>query len=831
MDSKIELIFLARSLRQEENIIFVHMIKLPKGILLCCAFFATSAAISQELTVRDRVSQQSIPNAKVYSIEPKVQRLADVDGRFQLDDFKNCDTIYVSYQGFGTGIFQYEELKKTGRVELSDSPLSISEMTVTASRWEQDKVKVPGRINKLNLREAEQLGPQTAADLLETSGYVYVQKSQLAGGSPQLRGFGTNRVMIVVDGVRMNNAIFRAGNLQNVISLDANSLESTEVLFGPGAVMYGSDAIGGVMNFRTKEARFSPDSTMLVKSSVFGRYSSSSNEVTGHFDINFGKKKWAFLTAASFSRFGDLMAGEFGDSAFLRPTFQQRFNGVDSTVSNAGNERLQVHSGYGQLNALQKIRFRPSENWEFDLSVNYSTTSDAPRYDRLILDKQGDGILDNAEWYYGPQQFFMSKFGLSNHKKNTFYNELRLTAAYQNYQESRHDRKTGSSSLRNRFEKVNAFSLNVDADKEIGDRLSLFYGIEGIFNHVGSNGYRENINTLERTTINSRYPNGSTWQSYGMYFNAKYDLSDKWNLNGGVRYSYYRIQADFDTSLFAFPVESTINQNGALNGSLGLVFNPNNHFQFYLNGSTGFRAPNIDDLGKVFDSEPGSVVVPNVDLKPEFAYNGEAGFVWVVAKKVKLDAAVYYTYLQNALARADFQFNGQDSIVYDGQLSRVQAIQNASDASVYGVQGGIEVAITKGLTFRSMISFQKGQEYSVDSSAYFPKSHVAPTFGRTSLIYKTRQVAVNAYAVYHGRMNANDLPLSERSDFVYAKDANGNNYTPSWYTLNLKATYFFNKHISLTGGVENITNQLYRTFGSGISASGRNYVISLKGTF
>lgn len=804
--------------------------RLSTFFFLSLAFFlllSSSPVQAQDVAIKDKITQQFILDAKIISYTPKVQRLTDVNGIFRLDPFKGCDSIHISAPDYQTLILSYEEIKKLGVIEMVDEPLSFSDIVISVNRWDEEKLKVPNRIATINLKDAELLAPQTSADLLETSGYVFVQKSQLAGGSPQLRGFGTNRVLISVDGIRMNNAIFRSGNLQNVISLDANALDGVEVLFGPGAVIYGSDAIGGVMSFRTKEAQFSPDSVKTFIPTHFAtRYSSASNEVMAHVDFNIGKKKWAFLTSLTFSRYGDLRAGSNGNSDFLRPTYQERINGVDSTLVN-DDPSLQIHSGFSQINAIQKIKYQASKNWVIDYSFIYSETSDAPRYDRLILDRDGDGILDNAEWYYGRQKWMMHKVGAIHSRKTGMYNDLRITAAYQNFQESRHDRKTESSRIRRQFENVDAFSLNVDFDKKINKDFILFYGLEGVGNLVGSNAYREDINTGEETVINSRYPDGSTWMSAGAYVNGKYNFGDKWSLNGGLRYSYYSIAAQFDTTLFPFPVVETKNRNGALNGSLGVVFNPNDRFQVYANFATGFRAPNIDDLGKVFDSEPGAVVIPNVDLKPEYIYNGEVGFVSALFKNMKIDGVVYYTYVDDALARANFNFNGQDSIVYGGDLSKVQAVQNVADAWVYGVQAGVEVVLAKGLSLRSTISFQKGEEFNIDSAAYYPKNHVAPTFGRTSLIYKRRQFKIDVYSAYQMEFAHEDLPFGE-SPYLYALDDQGRAYVPAWYTLNFKAAVFFNKHLSASFGIENITDQLYRTAGSGISAPGRNFVFGLK---
>jgi TolB-like protein/Tfp pilus assembly protein PilF len=203
--------------------------------------------------------------------------------------FKSVDSIYFRHMGYETLVFTYQQIESMKfKVELSEENISLDEIIVSANRWEDNKIENPYRIEKISLEEVSFQNPQTSADMIGANDYIYIQKSQLAGGSPTLRGFAANRVMIVVDGVRMNNAIFRTGNLKNIISIDASSLESTEILFGPGAVMYGSDAIGGVMSFHTLEAKLSDGEKPLIKGSAFGRFSSGSIEKSGHFDLNLG---------------------------------------------------------------------------------------------------------------------------------------------------------------------------------------------------------------------------------------------------------------------------------------------------------------------------------------------------------------------------------------------------------------------------------------------------------------------------------------------------------------------------------------------------------------
>jgi hemoglobin/transferrin/lactoferrin receptor protein len=804
-----------------------------KYILFCFLFLLFELnSNSQTMTIIDQSTRQTLPGVNIYSNQPKLSTTTNSKGVADITKFKNVDTIFISFIGYEKFATRYSELQALNFIyEMKESGISLDKVVVSASRWEEKDKEIPYRIEKISMREANFQNPQTSADLLGSGGFAYIQKSQLAGGSPVLRGFATNRVMLVVDGVRMNNAIFRTGNLQNVISIDANSLQETEILFGPGAVMYGSDAIGGVMDFHTLTAKFADTNKLLFTGSGLARYSTANKEKTGHLDFNIGSKKWAFATSFTYSDYDDLMAGTNGNDYYLRPSFQQTINGVDSTFINS-DPSLQVHSGFSQINFLQKVRFKPNENWDFDYAIHYSTTSDAPRYDRLLLDANNDSILDNAEWYYGPQKWMMNRLGITNSKSNSVYDKMRLVVAKQDYEESRHDRKTGSSRIRNQTETVNAFSANLDFDKRVNEKFSLFYGAEGIFNKIGSTANRVHIETGEITPQTTRYPNGATWESYATYLNGKYKINPRVILNTGVRYTFYRIKTDFDTTQFPFPFLSAENKKGSINGSLGFAINITESWNVYINGSTGFRAPNVDDIGKVFESEPGSVVVPNVDLKPEYVYNGEIGTTKTFGNYLKLDGTFYYTFLKDALARREFTFNGQDSILFDGQMSRVQAIQNITNAYIYGLQLGVDVYFGKGFGLRTVLNVQKGEEQSSDSLIYYPLSHASPLFGSTHLTYVRKNLKADLYAIYNGKMDYENLSLNDRSDdFPFAKDASGKPFVPSWYTLNFKIAYYVNKNLSLNAGVENITDVLYRPFASGISAPGRNFIVTLRGNF
>jgi hemoglobin/transferrin/lactoferrin receptor protein len=291
------------------------------------------------------------------------------------------------------------------------------------------------------------------------------------------------------------------------------------------------------------------------------------------------------------------------------------------------------------------------------------------------------------------------------------------------------------------------------------------------------------------------------------------------------------MQATFDDAFYPFPFSKTETKNGALTGSLGLVYNPTEQWFINANFGTGFRSPNVDDMGKIFDSEPGAVVVPNPDLKPEYAYNYELGLTKIFKSNLKINAGVFYTILKDALVRRDYTFNGQDSIMYDGSMSKVQAIQNASSANVYGFFTGVEMSLRNGLGMSLNFNYQKGEE-EIDDGTISASRHAAPWFGDVHLTYTKKSFKLDLYTNAMGEVTYENLPFEEQAKpYLYASDADGNPYCPAWYTLNFKANYKIKERLTLMAGIENITDLRYRPYSSGLVAAGRNLIIAVKMNF
>lgn len=703
----------------------------------------------------------------------------------------------------------------------------LSEVIISANRWKQYSKDVPQKVSIISQAKVALHNPQTAADLLTISGKIFMQKSQQGGGSPMIRGFATNRLLYAVDGIRMNTAIFRGGNIQNVISLDPFATEQTEVVFGPGSVMYGSDAIGGVMSFQTLTPQFSSTTKSIVSGNAVSRFSSSNIEKTGHFDVNVGWKNWATITSITSNEFGNLKMGSHGPEEYLRPFYVQRQNGVDVVVTNE-DPLVQNPTAYSQVNFMQKLRFQPNENWDFQYGLHFSETSSYSRYDRHIR-YNSVGLPRYGEFYYGPQKWIMNNLNITHQSNSKLFDEMVLRLAHQFFEESRVSRNINNSNREIRTEKVNAYSINVDFSKAISLTHKAYYGVEYVFNDVNSSGINQNIVAGTSQAGPSRYPQ-ATWQSMGVFVNNQYLVTDKTSLQAGLRYNKYILKADFDTTFYPFPFTEAHIDNGSLTGSAGIVFRPTDKWVISSNVATAFRSPNVDDVGKVFDSEPGSVVIPNPNLEAEYAYNVDLNVAKMFGKSVKVDVSTYYTLLDNALVRRDFTLNGASEIVYDGELSQVQAIQNAAKANVYGIQAGVEVKLPTGFRFSTDLNFQKGEE-ELDNGDKSPSRHAAPFFGISRVGYANSKVDLELNFQFSDKVAFKDLAEEEKGKKeIYARDRNGNPYSPSWYTLNLKSMYKLTENFTLTAGIENITDQRYRPYSSGIVAPGKNIILAVRAT-
>ena len=782
---------------------------------------------AQTIVVLDQETESPIVQVTIQASGTNDGAITDEFGKADISRFAEDAILTLRHPSYKPVQIKMSRLANQNfTIYMVEQITATGEIVVSANKWEQNKREIPQEIAVFEAEDIARAEPPTTADLLGSNSQVFIQKSQLGGGSPVIRGFAANSVLIVVDGVRMNNAIYRSGNLQNVITIDPNNLREAEVVFGPGSVVYGSDALGGVMDFHSITPDFS-DTGLSFSGSGMLRYASAADAVTGNVNFSVGTKNFSSFTGITYSSFGDLRTGSNRTDEF--PDFGKRFEYVDrqgdTDVIVANDDvNVQIPSGYDQFNVLQKFRWKTSSFSDISYAFHYSTSSDIPRYERLIQ-RDDQGELRSAEWYYGPQLWQMHSLQMRYFYPTQLFDQVKLVTAYQQVEESRNDRRFGRDALRTREEFVDVLSLNIDFERSFGLNNDLYYGIELVGNQIDSEAKSTNIASGQVSPESTRYPDGgSTYNSAAAYMSLKNELNQRLILSTGLRYSFVKINSKFeDKSFYNFPYDEIDLENGALNGSIGLVYLPNKNWKLNTMLSSGFRSPNIDDIGKVFDSEPGVAIVPNPDLKPETSYNFEYGISGKLGNGFSLSFVNYFSRLDNAMVRRPFTFNGQDRIIYDGVLSDVFAEVNVGEAFIWGISAQFDWQLQNRLNWYANFTYTEGE----DTVENLPLRHVPPAFGETGFKYESGKLRSSFVLKYSGSIAFEDLAPSEQNKpHLYTADG-----SLAWYTINLYNSYRFNDFLSVNLNLENLLDTHYRPYSSGISAPGFNATLSLRAKF
>jgi hemoglobin/transferrin/lactoferrin receptor protein len=750
-------------------------------------------------------------------------------------------------------LFIIQGLSAQEKKDSTEQLKELDEIIISGSKFAEKKKNIVQKIYNISSNEIRNANTQNIGDLLINTGNVFVQKSQQGGSSPVIRGFEASRILLVVDGIRMNNAIYRSGHLQNAITVDQNMLSSIEVLQGPASTLFGSDALGGAIHMMTRQPQLSTDKNKTnIKGSAFSRFSSANNEKTIHADINVGWKKIGILSSITLSDYGDTKIGSHDKKGFelfgTRPYYIDPFNGyTGDTILKNNNDRIQKFSGYTQMDLLQKILFNPNEKTAHTINIQHSTSSNIPRYDRLQDVKNGK--LRFASWYYGPQNRSLFAYNLNLKKQAGFFGEYNGTISYQLINESRFTREYKKyDQFDKRNEEIGVGGLTIDARRKmIHDELTA--GIDVQTNNLKSTAYRTNLISKLVSKLDTRYPDGkNTMYNAAIYLQHIHKfINEKWILNDGIRFQYTDLRSNIiDNSFFLLPVTKVRQKTSSVTGNVGFAYSPSKDTRINLGFSAGFRAPNIDDLSKIFESSTSlkQVVVPNTNLKPEYTGTFEAGLNQAIVKDIQLEISAYYTNFTNAIIKSPFKLNGQDSIVYNNVKSQVLASQNVNHAFIYG--GNIMVTAKTGKSWflSSSINFTKGRfitDENKSSSIYQiqpnglyaivmskvrtkPLDHIPPIFGKISIAYKKKNIELELFLLFNGWKKLDQYNADGEDNAQYATKLG----TPSWQTLNFKTSYRLNKLLRLQAAVENLFDLNYRFFASGFSAPGRNFIVSLR---
>ena len=707
------------------------------------------------------------------------------------------------------------------------------EVVEVIGRTDLTERMIPYQVQRLAESEMTFQQSPNAADALAATPGVFVQKSQMGGGSPIIRGFEANRVLLVVDGVRMNNIIYRSGHLQNAITVDAQGLEQLEVIFGPGSLMYGSDALGGVVHFRTKSPQVGVEAgTFDLNASM--RYASASRQKTAHVDFGVGGKKLGYWGSATYSDFGDLRTGRQYSEKY--PEYGKRLYYVDiegtvDKVLENDETNLQIGTGYEQFDMIHKLKWAPSLYSNHTLNFQLSTSSDIPRYDQLTESGDDPSDLTFAEWYYGPQDRWLLSSRHQFLRKTSLYDKALVLASYQKVGEDRINRRYGSDRRSFQLEEVDVWSLTVDLNKRIAPLLHLSYGGSYHWNDLNSVAFAENrAATIQYDDELTRYPDKDAhMHSGGVYANARASITEQWTLHGGVRLSHVNTRIQYNSGLVDWPerfLAGINNNNTALTWGLGVDFRPSEAWQIKGQVGSAFRAPNVDDLAKI-RIKGGTASVPNPDLQPERAVQSEITLAYHKDQthgQLSLQVTGFYTLLEDAIVQLSYPLpNGDSVLLHDGELFSTVGNLNAEEGKMWGVMLQAAFPIARHLKAAASFNVIKGKTLDLEGTST-PMAHIPPTYGQILLTHTKGPLKLEGIVRFNGAKKLEDYS-NNSADNVEKATPEG---TLAWTTYNVYGAYDINETFSVQLAIENILDIHYRPFASGVSAPGRNISVSLR---
>ena len=824
---------------------YLNKLLLLKGIIIPLFFFST-VSFAQQITVKDEITNENLPDVVIFNENKSQSIITDLDGIVDLSLFSSDENIFFQLLGYSTlEILKIEILNGT-TIYLQSESQNLEEVILSVARSESNVNQIAEKVSIIKSEDLFLSSPASGAELLELSPGVRVQKSQGGGGSPIIRGFEANRVLIVVDGVRMNNAIYRSGHLQNSITIDPNNIERAEVIFGSSSVGYGSDALGGVIHYYTKSPILKDSEK--IKSSFTSNYTSANQGLSNNFITNYSSENWGSITSISISKFGDIKMGENREHGFktwgLTPLYSEnsRYSYYSQPSSNS-NENIQKNTGYSQVDLFQKFLVKIGDTNLLNINIQFSESSDIDRFDQLSITKGNS--LKFSEWYYGPQKRLLISPSLKIFPNRKFMKKGVITFGFQKINESRIKRKFNSFNRSHQIENLKVFSLNGDFDTSFNNDHSISYGIESTYNYNYSKAYDQIIEIQgnqvtglgNKFAIPTRYPSdGSSYTSFASYVNWSWNMSEFFTFNIGTRLTFTGLKASWNDIISVNPQLSEVNLNSkALTTTVSIKLRPSKRVQINTVLSSGFRNPNIDDIGKIRENN-GLLVVPNTFLKPEYAYNLDLGIDFrSLNNKNYISLRGFSTIISRHIGRDEFVVFSDittpdlSTVIYNGEEVTTISNKNLGNRFIHGFSIDGFTKMMNSLKFDYSMTYTKGD----DNDNYGPLPSISPLFGSFALSYSKKVVNLKAIYKFAEAKNPGEYSfggedgLDETPFIINSEGLLSYLGTPKWSDLSVFGSKNISSSVTLRLGLTNVFDSHYRTFASGISAPGRSFQLGL----
>jgi outer membrane receptor protein involved in Fe transport len=655
-------------------------------------------------------------------------------------------------------------------VGLERQPIRLHESVVVAAARDSTPLPLVSRaVSIVDADDLRRVQPRTTPEaLFETAG-VWVQKTNHGGGSPVVRGLMGNQVLVLVDGVRLNNATFRYGPNQYLATVDPFSLERIEVVRGAGSVLFGSDAIGGVVNVVTHQPELSAGGRHLSGRALVRVVSSGMEQtVRGAFSAS---GAWAGVNGGvSMRRFGDLRAG--------------------------GSLGVEAPSGYDEIDGDARALVQLGPRTVLAGSWQLSHQEDVPRYDQVA--QRGF-----ARWSFDPQQRQLAWARITQGTTSPWAHTLLVTTSWQRSRERRERQRAGSPVFVVEQDIVDTVGLLLEGRAAPWKPLTVRYGFDLYRDRVGS--WREDVDvsTAGRTTRRGLYPDSAQAASSELFAAALWQAGAV-TVDCGVRRSWSSIRAE-DATFGTLEVEPS-----ATLGSLAASVDLGAGLALYGVVGQAFRAPNIDDVSTLGAFDFG-IEVPSPDLVPERSLSLEGG-AKLRGRRVEMTGSLWRISLDDLIDRVRSTYQGLTE--WEGQ--RVYRRANVGEAYIRGAEVEAAVAVAPGVRVSGFVAYAYGQQ----TTAAQPMRRIPPLNGRVAVDWRPPRWTLEAAARFAGRQDR--LAPGDRDD--HRINPLG---TPGWQVVDLRASFALTRALSVVGGVGNLGDEAYRIHGSGVDGYGRHAWISL----
>ncbi|MGI9233212.1 MAG: TonB-dependent receptor [Woeseiaceae bacterium] len=651
----------------------------------------------------------------------------------------------------------------------------IDEVVVTATRRAISSEEVSSGLTLLDRESVE--AQKLVTDALASNVGVFLQQTTPGQGAPIIRGLKGSSILHLVDGMRLNNAIFRSAPTQYFALVPVTSVERIEVLRGTPTSLYGNDAVGGVVQLVTRVPRFESAETEM-RGDTFVLFDTAELAKTARAMIDIGNNSLASSFSVEYLKTGNRRTGS-GDR--IGP------------------------SGYESKAARLLFAGAPSDDRSWFLDVHYLEQPETPRVDELV---SGFGQTEpsSSEFFFAPNRrvFAHGKYTVTDGLAGLDWN---IDVAWQRIDDDRVSRDYQATNRRRESNSSDLFGLTVSASK-LTDAGSWIVGAEYYYDEVGSQRLEEDLLSGVSQILTSRFPDGSRVKQAALYGNLQRQLNARHNLSAGLRVSNDDVTLPTTAVSSAAAIDST-----DVSGDVGWIFDATDRWQLLANVGLGFRAPNVFDLGTLGNRPGNRFNIPNTTLDSERVTQVDFGTRYR-SDRMRFDLMVYSLRYDDRITSI-----GTGDVTPDGR-DVVQSV-NAAESSIRGVEAGGSYRISDSFSARAVINYTWGEQQVVESAAE-AADRIPPLNGSVVLSWD----ASGDYEVEGWLRFANGQDrLSARDVRDSRIDPQG---TPGWVTVGARLQREYDDRWLFALTIDNILDKRYRVHGSGLDAPGRNLTVGAR---